>query len=308
MIWSWLQKPKTPPAPSSQRLFPLGYVEDPTRPDVFDPALRHYPHGFVKGTPGPAGTDAQHTYAALRHRALDEALVAIATSRRSADYVLRGSVALSRWFPDSARPPKDIDMVLASKTVTPADARPQIEELCAVIYERLDACGFAPTTPIVDGIWTYERAEGRRITVPWTHGELRGEVQVDLVFHEEILEEPTTTPFGDGRYSLKLATPAESLAWKLLWQVTDTYPQGKDVYDALLLAEHTALPRSLLVQVLVDADERVDLPPKDEDLGAWKVLEDIGAWIDWDDFMKAYPDLVGREGYLSQLRAALRFA
>ena len=39
-----------------------------------------------------------------------------------------------------------------------------------------------------------------------------------------------------------LAAPAPlALAWKLLWLATDTYPQGKDLYDAVLLAENTTV-------------------------------------------------------------------
>ncbi|MEQ9495907.1 MAG: nucleotidyl transferase AbiEii/AbiGii toxin family protein [Deltaproteobacteria bacterium] len=309
MIWNWFTKAKdTPaPAPKLQRSHPLGYVEDPTRPDVFDPALMHYPNGFVKGAPGSAGTDAQRAYRALQGRALEAALAAIATSSHASEYVLRGSVALARWFPDAARAPKDIDLVVASKTVTPADARPWIEELCTAIHARLDRRGFSPSPPIVDGIWTYERAEGRRITVPWTRDDLRGEVQVDLVFHEEIIEAPVETAFDGGRYTLKLATPAESLAWKLLWLATDMHPQGKDVYDAILLAEHTQVPRPLLARVLANADERVEPPLEAEELGAWRELESL-AWIDWAHFTNAYPELVGGEGYVTQLKAALRFA
>ena len=32
-----------------KRRYPAGYTADAQRPDVFDPALKHYLHGFVKG-------------------------------------------------------------------------------------------------------------------------------------------------------------------------------------------------------------------------------------------------------------------
>ncbi|PYC74957.1 hypothetical protein C7C45_03455 [Micromonospora arborensis] len=42
-----------------------------------------------------------------------------------------------------------------------------------------------------------------------------------------------------------LAAPAPlALAWKLLWLATDRYPQGKDLYDAALLAEHTTVTKA----------------------------------------------------------------
>ena len=50
------------------------------------------------------------------------------------------------------------------------------------------------------------------------------------------------------------ASNEESLAWKLLWLFSDFYPQGKDRYDAVLLAERTALRSSLLKTVLEDGD------------------------------------------------------
>lgn len=37
--------------------------------------------------------------------------------------------------------------------------------------------------------------------------------------------------------------------WKLLWLATVTYPQGKDLYDAVLLAEHTTVDRALIRQL-----------------------------------------------------------
>lgn len=54
-----------------------------------------------------------------------------------------------------------------------------------------------------------------------------------------------------------VASDEESLAWKLLWLYSDIHPQGKDLYDAVLLAERTALQTSLLKTVLQDADSWV---------------------------------------------------
>ena len=40
-----------------------------------------------------------------------------------------------------------------------------------------------------------------------------------------------------------------SLAWKLLWLHSDMHPRGKDLYDAMLLAESTSMPPGLLEAV-----------------------------------------------------------
>ncbi|MFG2526860.1 hypothetical protein [Streptomyces sp. NPDC048516] len=45
---------------------------------------------------------------------------------------------------------------------------------------------------------------------------------------------------------VRAAARALSLAWKVLWLVSDLHPEGKDLYDALLLAESTELPSALL--------------------------------------------------------------
>nr|WP_236646982.1 hypothetical protein [Micromonospora acroterricola] len=48
-----------------------------------------------------------------------------------------------------------------------------------------------------------------------------------------------------------LAAPASlALAWKLLWLATDMYPQGKDLYGAFLLGEHTAVDQALVRQLM----------------------------------------------------------
>ena len=40
-----------PSAPNAE--FPAAYPADSDRPDVFDPALKHYPRAYVKGPPSP---------------------------------------------------------------------------------------------------------------------------------------------------------------------------------------------------------------------------------------------------------------
>lgn len=53
-----------------------------------------------------------------------------------------------------------------------------------------------------------------------------------------------------GPVTVRAASPALSLAWKLFWLETDAYPQGKDLYDAILLAEETTVDWSLVTRLL----------------------------------------------------------
>jgi hypothetical protein len=81
---------------------------------------------------------------------------------------------------------------------------------------------------------------GVRVTVPFDGGG----VQMDFAY-DETLPEPavlTAIPRADGtRQALWTAGPALSLAWKLQWlaadQTTRGAGDGKDLYDAVLLAE-----------------------------------------------------------------------
>jgi hypothetical protein len=125
-----------------------------------------------------------------------------------------------------------------------------------------------------DGYVSYdERAEewayglpGVRAVIPWqASGDLpggtQGEVQVDFAFDEVLHDAPvwTAVPRGDGGPPTPVRTASRelSLAWKLLWLVADCaagdgLAGGKDLYDAVLLAEcpRTRLTRGLLRRVL----------------------------------------------------------
>ncbi|MBT2610019.1 hypothetical protein J7I97_17495 [Streptomyces sp. ISL-87] len=99
------------------------------------------------------------------------------------------------------------------------------------------------------------------------------------------------------------ASPALSLAWKVLWLVSDAHPQGKDLYDAVLLAERYPLPYGLLDQVFRLAPEQ-PLPHPGV------ILEDITTYGDagheWQHFTAEYPQITGsQEDYARRLLAAL---
>jgi hypothetical protein len=110
----------------------------------------------------------------------------------------------------------------------------------------------------IEGIWTYDRVPGLRMMLPWTaDGGHSGDLQLDFVFNEHLPAGPEPTEVSlssDGPKALVLAvTPELSLAWKVQWLVTDMYPQAKDLYDAVLLAERTPLRYDLLQQVMAAA-------------------------------------------------------
>lgn len=154
----------------------------------------------------------------------------------------------------------------------------------------------------VDDIWTYDRAPGRRIVFPWhAEGLPGGTVQMDMVFGEELWSVPTEMALslpGKRTVFLWSAGKEVSLAWKLLWLETDGYPQGKDLYDATLLAEQTRLPLSLLLKVLQTGDwhSNTELTP-DFPL-KWHV--------DWETFQREYPWVQGEaEDWQLRLTVAL---
>jgi hypothetical protein len=245
---------------------------------------------------------------AARRVATGQVLRAAGESRGRDHLVLRGSLLLTRWFGDAAREPGDIDWVVRPHTVKMEDAGGV--ELVNDLIRRASSLGASGVQILadqvrVDDIWTYERAPGRRVIFPWeAPGLPLGAVQCDLVFGERLPVDPVNMTFDDGAgrlVSLHAATPELSLAWKLLWLATDTYPQGKDLYDAVLLAERTTLSRALLQQVFANADSASSLPTSDDFALQWDV--------DWKTFRTEYPQVPGEaRDWQERLAAALKRA
>jgi hypothetical protein len=69
--------------------------------------------------------------------------------------------------------------------------------------------------------------------------------------------------------------------------VTDWHPQGKDLYDAMLLAEYTTVPLDLVRELV-----RPEIGDRADDLTAESVLT-LAHPIDWDNFRGEYPGIVG---------------
>ena len=130
---------------------------------------------------------------------------------------------------------------------------------------------------------------------------------MDVVFGIRLWEPPieiaVPTPDGD-HVVVQGITPALALGWKLLWLITDCYAQGKDLYDAVLLAESVDLSASLVEQVLSEI-------PKGDFQVTPKTMLDVMAHInegsvDWDSFQKEYPWVGEREiECRNRLRTAL---
>ncbi|NOU26957.1 MAG: nucleotidyl transferase AbiEii/AbiGii toxin family protein [Polyangiaceae bacterium] len=283
--------------PTPKAGFPKAYFESDAHRNEFDPALKHYPHAYV-----------QVRETAAKGAALDATLRGMAHARSRADVVVRGSVTLARWFGERARPPHDIDLVVRDASLAPdaPGAVALIDDLRAAACEGLVRGGFRPLDADVslDGIWTYERAEGRRLSIPFlprsgAHAALDA-VQIDLVFRAPLHDATTFERSGDDpSHGLHFASRAESLAWKLLWLLTDIWPQAKDLYDAVLLAEDTEVPAHLLDAVGAESD------------GSWpNTLRSLRLADDsWPSFRAAHPSLAHfetAEALLERLQEVLR--
>jgi hypothetical protein len=264
------------------------------RPVVFDPALKHFVNGRRGGEPTFATEGEATRWNAIRIAVVDHILHLIAASKWHDHLVLRGSVLLAAWYGDRARRPGDIDWV-----VTPAEwnlSDRHSKALLAGIETTLrgTTVSFDQQLTIPDRsfasteIWSYERAPGQRIVVPWIAEDtaFNGTVQLDFVFAEPMPSPvvPTAIQFtSQPPANLLAATPEQSLCWKLLWLATDSYASGKDLFDAVLLAESTSLNMHLLKSTFELAKVNRD-PTQELDAAA------IKSWyVEWDDFQAEYP-------------------
>jgi hypothetical protein len=262
------------------------------RPKLFDPALKQFGHAFRHGEPVFQDLALGDAWRRSRRRVVDHLVKALAVPEVCDRLVLRGSLLLKLWLGEHARTPGDIDWV-----VLPPGCTVQGHE-AKVFFDRIVAAIRAADTPagirlftngnIVDDIWTYERAPGKRVIVGWQADNLPpGTVQIDFVFGEPLPDNPEPIEYftADGELVKLLAAGREaSLIWKLVWLATDIYPQGKDLYDAVLLAR-TVVPRlDKLDAALLAQDNRAD-PWTPETPHEWA--------IDWENFLADYPHVAG---------------
>ncbi|MET8788067.1 nucleotidyl transferase AbiEii/AbiGii toxin family protein [Streptomyces sp. NPDC004589] len=278
---------------------------------VFDPALKQYSQAYRASDPRFTDPDVELAWQAARRAAIELVLSAISGSPWAASLVLRGSVLLRAWFGDAAREPGDLDFVVA-----PASWRIEEERTDAMLEgvaraaERAALHGAGVVRidaeeAVSDDIWTYDRVPGRRLVLPWSSDGLPGGVvQLDFVFNEHLPvdPEPVLLPSasGDPQAVLSAATAELSLAWKLMWLVSDMHPQGKDLYDAVLLAEHTQLRDELLRHVFLDAG-----PDGCRPVGL-REIAGLKGCVEWEHFIAEYPDVTeGVADFVDRLVAAL---
>ncbi|QIP86610.1 nucleotidyl transferase AbiEii/AbiGii toxin family protein [Streptomyces sp. Tu 2975] len=223
--------------------------------------------------------------------------------------MLRGSMLLADRFGEAAREPKDLDFV-----VVPADRRIEEERTTTMLDDIASAAQRCTEErgggPVIDAagaeseyIWTYERVPGRRMVLPWqAPGLPAGQVQLDFVFNEQLPVEPRSeTVCG---VPLLTATLELSLAWKVVWLIDDLYPQGKDLYDAVLLAERAPLGNALLQEVFRLSGN--EMPSGGQEKLRLEDLRESLKHLDWNHFVLDYPQFADdRDEYVRRLLAAL---
>ncbi|MFE2109933.1 nucleotidyl transferase AbiEii/AbiGii toxin family protein [Kitasatospora sp. NPDC059463] len=269
---------------------------------VFDPALAGYTRALRPSEPAFTDPALAERWLAARREALNTVLSAVAASPWAQHLVLRGSVLLRAWYGEQAREPGDLDFVVQPTDWPLEDERTgrMLTELAAGAEALSGAVRLHADRAVDDDIWTYGRVPGRRLVLPWTAPDLPGgTVQLDFVFTEHLpaAPEPCELPGVDG--PLLAATAELSLAWKILWLVSDSHPQGKDLYDAVLLSRTTGVSYALLREVFTRSEEHY---------ARWPVLpRDIAdAEVDWDEFAKDHPGFAEPvDDYPAELLAGL---
>ncbi|MFJ6566400.1 nucleotidyl transferase AbiEii/AbiGii toxin family protein [Streptomyces sp. NPDC091292] len=284
--------------------------EGVVRRPVFDPALKQYANAYRAADPVFPDPERDAAWHAARRTALDLVLAAVADSAWVESLVLRGSVLLSAWYGDAAREPGDLDFVVVPARWKIGDERTGrmldgiTEAAERVAAERGGEVRLSARGAVSEDIWTYERVPGRRLLIPWSAPGLPGgDVQLDFVFNEKLPVEPQPAEVAPGTV-VWAATPELSLAWKILWLVSDMHGQGKDLYDAVLLAEHHPLRHSLLHEVFRLTDE---WPHPDRDEIRASDVEEALRYVEWHHFATEYPRFAGEErDFVGRLVRALR--
>ncbi len=211
--------------------------------------------------------------------------------------VLRGSVLLKTWFGGSARDPGDLDWVVTPETLLIPHARSR--SLIAAIMQRLRGSRLGRDIEILDQpfpmtkIRTYEGAQGIRMLVPWSHADIsqQGSLQMDFAFGEPLPSPPVTTRVGIGSFTpieLRTASREQSLAWKLMWLATDPFIQGKDLYDAVLLAESTSVTADLVRATFSGFHDQTRNP-----FEGFDALLLMRQHVLWDEFAANHPHVEG---------------
>lgn len=271
-------------------------VKNLVRPIVFDPSLRQF-DAYRAGEPIFQYTENQQIWLSSREAVLHHILTFITQTEYAENLVLRGSILLKTWLGSKARNPGDIDFVVAPDSLGMEDDKSH--KMLLEISDGLRGSVINEMITIHDQpfasseIWTYEKAPGTRLIIPWLNKNERfsGTIQIDFVFNESIPIHPSKLKIQIGLFpkiEIKTVSPEQSLAWKILWIANDQYAQGKDLYDAVLLAESYPINKELLEETfLLDPDANFD----------WfrnQFLHELERdFTDWDNFIKEYPHIEG---------------
>ncbi|MFC5664268.1 nucleotidyl transferase AbiEii/AbiGii toxin family protein [Kitasatospora misakiensis] len=306
--WEGLTLPGRPPAEDVRQELDLPRSIRPIDDEavrqqpVFDPALAGYSRALRPSEPVFTDPRTARRWLAARREALNTALSAVASSPWAEHLVLRGSILLRAWYGEQAREPGDLDFVVRPVDWALEDERTtrMLDGLARTAEDLSGEVRLHADQAVGDEIWTYSRIPGRRLVLPWSApGVPGGTVQLDFVFTEHLPAAPQSCELPGVRGPLLTATPQLSLAWKILWLVSDSHPQGKDLYDALLLSRTAQVPYELLREVFVRSDESY---------ARWPVLPEAisDLDVDWDEFAKDYPRFAEPvEEYPAQLLAGL---
>lgn len=267
---------------------------------AFDPAVKQYANAYRAGEPVFLVTETGNRWRTARRTAMNHILTNIAGTTSAQHLVLRGSITVAAWVGEAAREPGDLDFVITPHTIasTSPDATALLRDIKTAVRSAagtgVQADGITETA-----IWTYERADGRRLAIPFSTPDApEGHVQVDIVFGERLPLPPQALRLPGIDRPLLAAPAPLSLAWKLLWLATDLYPQGKDLYDAVLLAEHTIVDLALVRDLM-----RPELGTEADTFMAESVL----AWdVDWINFTDEYRGITGTaDQWIRRLAIAL---
>lgn len=290
---------------------------------VFEPATKPLDCSFRECDPVFRDPADGIRWRAARGRAMDHLLRLIAESPWVENLILRGSRLLAGWLGEAARDPGDLDFVVIPNAVGIRDpwTTEMFVGLAHAVARRSPPEGltFLAEPPEIDDLWTYDRVPGKRIAFRWrTPGLPPGTIRLDFVFGELMPESPVpmSVPLRDGPpVTLLAAGPELSLAWKLQWLDNDLHPQGKDLYDAVLLAERIGWSERL--ETLVGGlrfdrrERRPHGPMGDDDCFRVSPLHELPAkWygrsLEWDDFRQEFPHIPGTQAeWRGRLASAL---
>jgi hypothetical protein len=283
--------------PNSYRALIENGVAD-ERPRLFDPSLTHFMRAFRAGDPHFEDAGDARRWHLARRAVIDHLLRLVAASEWSGHLVLRGSLLLQAWLGEAAREPGDIDWVFQPASAKISESERLFSSLRRMVEEnpRAQSAVINADAIVTDDIWAYSRMPGRRIVFPWrAEGLPGGEVQMDVVFGEEMLDPPAQVlvPLSDGQsLTVWAASKPLSLAWKLCWLWADLHPRGKDLVDATILAEHLLAEQSpLCLELLRAVFEQLDEWREGIEIDAqifanictleWEELESAEDKVDW---------------------------